>query len=214
MSSFLYHILTYLLIIIISLIGYWIISLVLKFFFRGENEESKSLSYPVIKGLSILISAFLIHNKYHQELINASINVLNAIFQFRIETITETSLGGSIEAIIFYVIVGVIVVFYVVYAYSRKEIRLIEKKAALLQEKITIKINFPTDPVPPSPIFFERIKYLVELKFEKQNLKLDYDKEYSALYGIYDYGLHKYCAIIYCQESIHKIKITTNEIHR
>lgn len=60
------------------------------------------------------------------------------------------------------------------------------------------EIEFPTDEIIISPIFYERIKKLFELKYIINSLILKYDSKENILLGEYAEAIHGYRFIIYC----------------
>ncbi|MEP6553936.1 MAG: hypothetical protein ABJB11_10385 [Ferruginibacter sp.] len=165
-------------------------------------HHAKSLSQPLIKGLTVLLVIYTSRNYWGAPFIASIINFLNASFKLSIPipNLEQTTIG-TVEAIVLYTLVTIILGFYVFVAYNRKEV-LREIQIFDEKEKKKLKIEFPEEPLLPSPIFYERIKRLFELKFEKESLSLNYDKKAKVLYGTHKYGLTNYCKIIYCYETV------------
>ncbi|MEZ4887594.1 MAG: NACHT domain-containing protein [Chitinophagales bacterium] len=69
-------------------------------------------------------------------------------------------------------------------------------------EKEVVKIQFPKEPEPINPVFHERIKDLFEMKYQSDNLQLQYDSKTNMLYGTYQSGFHHFLKVIYCHESV------------
>jgi len=73
----------------------------------------------------------------------------------------------------------------------------VEEKIPYVPHK---EIEFPTDEIIISPIFYERIKKLFELKYITNNLTLKYDSKENILIGEYSEAIHGYRFIIHCDD--------------
>ncbi len=89
-------------------------------------------------------------------------------------------------------ILAVIIIILIYYKFQKNSKEFIKVKSAHFE------ISYPSNEIILSPFFYERIKELFELKYEKQNLKLLYDEKEQVLVGEYSDAIHEYRYIIYC----------------
>jgi hypothetical protein len=188
MTTFLYFILLYVLVIGILFVVYKLLSLGIDRYFRMHKARALSPTYTIIKAFTVLLIAFPARNGIANQLMPVILEFLKKT-GLKISTPDLiNSVWGTFETIFFYLAVTTLAVLYAFISY-KNQINRAADNGLLKQEPP--KINFPPLPPPHSPIFHERVKELFELKFQKENLSLDYDEKEKLLYGSYQQGFNR-----------------------
>jgi hypothetical protein len=180
--------------------------LFIKLFFKTKSDIEKSPYYPISKGLSIISSAYVARFGLSTIVIKVVSTVFNKpdFPSFNILFSANEVTSNTIVDIVFYLSVTSIVIVYSLISFNKRKI----VRVFTLPPPQIPKIEFPEDNYSIIPIFYERIKTIVELKYEKDNLILNYDERFKVLYGIFNQGLHSHYMLIYCEDSPYNIKIT------
>ncbi len=183
-------------ILLLTYLLFKIAKLFLDKYFQYKVKRATSITYPIIQGFTIIITAFIAKNGLGEVLITGIINLINNNTGLVIDDRVSSTSGDVIGEIFFYFSITTITIIYIIYAFKRQR-----KELSGLESIATVqKVEFPENTYNYLPNFEDRVKQLFELKFEKQKIKLDWDPEYNILYASYIQGLHSYSLIIYCQK--------------
>lgn len=200
----------YLIIVILVVLTFLLLNLIIKKWFSVKKSRATSITYPIIKSLTVLIAAFIINNGIGNQLLEIIITFLNdnTLLSLDPNIVSSRSL---ISEIVFYICVSAITIVYSIFAFKEYK-KTITNEVILIPEKT--KIDFPKNDYILSPIFSERLKKIFELKNKAHGLKLTYDSKLSILYGEYSHGLYKYFIVIICHKSNFEINLPKNEIEQ
>jgi len=195
-TLFLYSVISLTLILLFILVR-----LFLNLYFKTKEKRYKSKTYPIILGITILGSSYALLFKLDDTLIY----FLNTVFKTSI--IKENS--TSTLDIVFFVCLTLVILFYIYYLFRASEKAYYQINYSLNSES---QIQIPKDDYVLSVNLTDRVQKLVELRYEKDGLRLKYDETYNFLFGKFQQGLHNHLHIYYCSDEINFLEITVSEI--
>jgi hypothetical protein len=183
----------------------------LRLFFRSKEKISNSPYNPIIKGLTVLSTAYLTRFGLN----NLTISLIGYLGKgtdnkdFLLLLNSDQISSSTMVDLVFYGLVTLIIIIYIFIAFNKRRI-----ESVITQPQIErLKIEFPEDKQLTIPVFSSRLKKLIELKYEKENLVLEFDKKYNVLFGSYKQGLHNHTLLIFCDECVYSKTIMDDEIN-
>ncbi len=179
-------IVTYLfLVLIFGMLGFLLYKLTVIFLNYRKDVQNKE-HYPIVLAMTLISIPMVV--KYFS-LDTFLISIIN-----KSDYITLPTPKNDIYSFIFYFvyIFGMLGLSYIFYRLKSTDTHI------PLQKSSSHEIQFPADEIIISPFLHERLKELFELKYEKQDLRLQYDEKENILIGEYSEAIHGYRFIIYC----------------
>ncbi len=192
--------LTYIFIILLFIIVSVVLYKVLKLYFNYREKGQAHKHYPIILGITLL-SIPIISNMF-------SIPSYLIKFFNHYTFVNLPMPQDDWKSIVFYAlyIFSVIVLSYIYYKLYPN------KKENFKDKNNSFNINYPdNENIIISPLLYERIKELFELKYEKQNLKLFYDEKEKLLVGHYSDAIHSYRYFIYCNQNLNDVSASMQD---
>jgi len=180
--------LTYLFLLILfgifSFLLYKIIVTVLNYRKEIQNKEH----YPIVLAMTLISIPMAVKYFSFDTFLVSIVNQSGFI--------TLPSPQNDIYTFVFYFvyILAMLGLSYIFYKFKNNKV---EEIIPYVPHK---EIEFPTDEIIISPIFYERIKKLFELKYIINSLTLKYDSKENILLGEYAEAIHGYRFIIYCDD--------------
>ncbi len=186
-----------------------------RLFFDSRKSYRQSRNYIFGKALTAILVFFTIRYGIGDQLLQLVVSTLHNMgwTELAVPPPNEGWTNIVADATFLLAVLG-IVGFYTWSDLRRSNLM---EGGAVDYEKEQVKIQFPKDPKPINPVFHERIKELFELKFQAQNLQLEYDSKRNILFGKYKDGFRHYVKMIYCDESVNGKKVdeaTLKFVHR
>ncbi|CAA0190482.1 pentapeptide repeat-containing protein [Tenacibaculum maritimum] len=179
------------------LLAFLLIRLFIIWYFKTiKNRYRLESNYLFKYAIGILFTAFcIINSQITPHIINWIIGNINQ--QFR-TNYTLLSVQLDTPTIITYGIFCLAVIILLHMAFKTRKQKAFQNFFAGKEEPKSEKkeLLFPKDHFYESPIFYERIKRYIELKYKKQKLFLNVSTKDQLLYGSYSEGFRHYFIII------------------
>lgn len=183
---------------IISLISSW---LIFRFYLTRWKRHK---NYPVVFAISTVFAAFVSITTLWESIIAYAMEKLG------IHVAVEHDKYSLIAFFIFCLTIGIFILIF----YGRMPLNdfITGKSDQGSHKRIRQKKTAPPQIPSESPIFFERVKRLLEIKYHK--LKLEYLSEHSILYGSYKEGLNHVSYLIFCDPTLADKNVKGIEVKR
>lgn len=206
MNHFFNLLITYFTILIIVLLIYKALSLFIDSYFNLKIKQVNSPIRPIILGLTILTSAFIIRNGFG----NYILDIINKLINnnTHLDVSDKDQYFTLIGDIVFYSSVTLIVIVYIYYLFRKQQQEFLQFNNELSPSLI----EFPENDYIYDPIFHQRVKKIFELKYNNNNLELKYDSKFNLLYGGFNEGFHAYKLIVFCIEGYSNNEISIEEV--